>query len=190
MKVAIVSSASFQKINFAKLIPDNTTGIFSAVPAHLMESIVQYADVNRICCESRDLENSADKAREIERFCKECDHMIILWDGRPDIAKEVMEYAEKIKKPVSFFELDSMLYTEQLDDFGRLTLPAAIRQRLDYPQAFSVQADGSRMILRPVGHQCVFCEKGEPLRHMVLHQKSICICESCLGAIREISPNV
>ena len=43
MKVAIISSASFQKINFAKLIPQNTTKVISSVPEHLNQSIVQYA---------------------------------------------------------------------------------------------------------------------------------------------------
>ena len=79
MKVAIISSASFQKINFAKLIPQNTTKVISSVPEHLNQSIVQYADVNRIRFVTKNLAECENKWQAIEQFCEQCDHIIALW---------------------------------------------------------------------------------------------------------------
>ena len=82
MKVAIISSASFQKINFAKLIPQNTTKVISSVPEHLNQSIVQYADVNRIRFVTKNLAECENKWQAIEQFCEQCDHCIMGWPAR------------------------------------------------------------------------------------------------------------
>lgn len=187
MKVAIISSASFQKINFAKLIPQNTTKVISSVPEHLNQSIVQYADVNRIRFVTKNLAECENKGQAIEQFCEQCDHIIALWDGQPDIVKEVIDYAVGHHKSISFFELDSLLYTEKLDNLGRVMLPSIIRQKLGNPDEFSLELEGTRMILHPLDKKCVFCSQVEQLNHMVIHHKSVCICESCLHAISQIS---
>ena len=180
MKVAIISSASFQKINFAKLIPQNTTKVISSVPEHLNQSIVQYADVNRIRFVTKNLAECENKWQAIEQFCEQCDHIIALWDGQPDIVKEVIDYAVGHHKSISFFELDSLLYTEKLDNLGRVMLPSTIRQKLGNPDEFSLELEGTRMILHPLDKKCVFCSQVEQLNHMIIHHKSVCICESCL----------
>lgn len=186
MKVAIISSANFQKINFAKLIPKNTTKVISLVPEHLNQSIVQYADVNRICFVTKNLAECENKGQAIEQFCEQCDHIIALWDGQPDIVKEVIDYAAEHHISISFFELDSLLYTEKLDNLGRVMLPSTIRQKLGNPDEFSLELEGTRMILHPLDKKCVFCSQVEQLNHMVIHHKSVCICESCLHAISQI----
>ena len=89
-------------------------------------------------------------------------------------------------KSISFFELDSLLYTEKLDNLGRVMLPSTIRQKLGNPDEFSLELEGARMILHPIDKKCVFCSHVEQLNHMVIHHKSICICESCLHAISQI----
>ena len=189
MKVAIISSTSFQKINFAKLMPENTIKIISSVPKHLNQSIIQYADVNRIRFVEKNLAMSEHKEQAIQQFCEQCDHIIALWDGQPDIVKEVIDYALEHKKSISFFELDSLLYTEKLDNLGRVTLPSTIRQKLGNPDVFSLILDGARMILHPIDRSCVFCSQTKQLQHMVIHHKSTCICESCLRTIKQIVEN-
>lgn len=187
MKVAIISSASFQKINFAKLIPEHTTKVISSVPDHLMQSIIQYADVNRIRFVTKNLTECENQEQAIEQFCEQCDHIIALWDGQAGIVKKVIDYAVEHHKSISFFELDSLLYMEKLDNLGRVTLPSTIRQKLGNPDEFSMKLDGARMVMHPIDKKCVFCSQTEQLQHMVIHRKSICICEPCLHAISGIA---
>ena len=99
----------------------------------------------------------------------------------------MIDYAVGHHKSISFFELDSLLYTEKLDNLGRVMLPSTIRQKLGNPDEFSLELEGTRMILHPLDKKCVFCPQVEQLNHMIIHHKSVCICESCLHAISQIS---
>lgn len=120
-----LSKNKFCKINIQKYYK-----VISSVPEHLNQSIVQYADVNRIRFVAKNLSECENKEQAIEQFCEQCDHIIALWDGQPDIVKEVIDYAVEHHKSISFFELDSLLYTEKLDNLGRVMLPSTIRQKL------------------------------------------------------------
>lgn len=121
-----LSKNKFCKINTQKYYKSN---IFSA--RAFKSKYCQYADVNRIASLQKICLNAKIKEQAIEQFCEQCDHIIALWDGQPDIVKEVIDYAVEHHKSISFFELDSLLYTEKLDNLGRVILPSTIRQKLD-----------------------------------------------------------
>ena len=87
--MAIISSASFQKINL-QINTSNTTKSNISAGALLNQSIVQYADVNRISlCYKKILAECENKWQASEHFIERPTHIIVhLWDGQPDIVKE------------------------------------------------------------------------------------------------------
>lgn len=185
MKVAIISSRSFECIDFAKLIPKQTTEIIYSVPHHLADSIIKYANTHHVFIIKSQNLDSQDGSR-IKDFCESCDHIIAIWDGQPDMVKEVIDYAELIQKSISYFELYTLLCTRDLDEMGRITLPYAVREKVGNPKEYLLTIDGFRIVLNPVENKCVFCAKINDIRKFRIHGNYYHLCSRCLDNLKHL----
>ena len=70
---------------------------------------------------------------------------------------------------------------------GRITIPRSIRRLLDLKggQDFDLTIEGNKIILEPTQVICSICGSSDGVKTIESDNKTVYICESCLGSLRK-----
>lgn len=103
MKLLIVGSRSITEFDLSPYIPDDVDTIISGGAIGVDSVAEQYADRHRlskyIVRPRYDLYGRAAPLKRNEQIINMADYVLVIWDGRSQGTKYIIDYSKKIGKP-------------------------------------------------------------------------------------------